>query len=1291
VIFRVRKGWRCVLVSVAALGGLASGVTAPRATADPPPPTAVAPPRPDRAVRLTVEVAWSSPPGPGGATVEGPVEVEVAEGRVLEAVAWPGGPGGEPDPATPEGGAWRLGPASRPGRVRARVEADLAGSLLLRAGGQALRFPLASILEGPQRTPPQSPVGLSVERVAWDAIAVDFGPAEPPGSGADGVAAPGAMVPATVSFPVIAPEAGEVALRCAAELRPVRGGEPVWRHELRETVPTNAASPPAFVLPVQAPSAEGAYVLELRATWEPAPGHDGGKLLNRLIRRGRRGHFGPSWATRRVTLAVLAPAEAPPPPARDQEVDSVDLARPRGNRPSASGRSPSAGEGRSAWGVPDAALAEASRRDRLRGWITGTRSGLAALAPADPSGLAWSAIGLKVAHPGRPHRLALTVAGGHPADLGVAVVGAGAKPRLLLDACASGPPVLPGGPAAAFSWLVWPDAADPVLVVVNRSGGAAVQVGSVTLTELGELPAGPAVEPPAGAPTRGLGLVPAGPDPLERFGAYVEPGLADLPSAARELVRYASYCGATTVVLPESLADRPRRRALEGFAAEDAAGPDRLGLALRVLARRDLAAWVELSFAGPNPLPGLPDPGSPAALAGGLARLDRRGEPDGAAYHLLSPAVRDGVRRRVAGAAERSAAGHPNFAGLVVRLGPGPTLLGGPDTGFDDATFARFVGETFDPATARGVPGQGGDGGRFAARSAFLAGPGRMPWLTWRSKRVAALYGELAEAARRAAPGAGLAVVTPGSGGGAAGAEARRADLAGLAPSLAWRAVGLDLDAWPAGDAGPLVLRGAGPGADDLAHDLATNPELDAKVAARPVRGLLFDAGEPGPGDAAEPGLALTAPAVDGGPTGDEPLGHALAALDARDVWLAGPAVAGHEERVRRFARAFRALPAAPPAERRPSAFGVAVRAYRAGGRTYLGLANDTPYPVRLDAALAGGAAAASAPVYDFGRGTPLRAGSDASGRHLVLDLLPFGVAALRVDAPGVGVASVTPYPSETVLTSMRARFEGLTDQLSRLGHGGETPRPGPPNPGFEVAAAAPLPAPAPADAGAPADGPGFAAAGPPADGRVAPAGWQAVGGSGGGLALDPAGPHAGRGALRLDAPALPASAVCDEFAPNAQAAMLVRAWLRADRDDARVRLWVEGQAAGRPFRQSTDLAVGAAWAEHAARAGAIPAGGLDAARVRFEMLTPGRLWVDDLAVSGEALSEPERRNARNALLAALQAYREKRYADFARLAGSHWARLPAAGDTGAAGPADGAGLSRADDATGLPQGRLRR
>ncbi|MCA1685200.1 MAG: hypothetical protein LC745_04295, partial [Planctomycetia bacterium] len=344
---------------------------------------------------------------------------------------------------------------------------------------------------------------------------------------------------------------------------------------------------------------------------------------------------------------------------------------------------------------------------------------------------------------------------------------------------------------------------------------------------------------------------------------------------------------------------------------------------------------------------------------------------------------------------------------------------------------------------------------------------------------------------------------------------------------------------------------------------------------------------------------------------------------------------------------------------------------------TYLVLANDTPYPVRLDALLVG---AATAPVYDFARASLLNPVSEAGGRRLVLDLLPFGAAAVRVGAPEVKVAAARPYPSDSVLTGIRARHAALSDQLSRLTRGVEKDRPGsgPPNPGFEPDPAPrdlpPLPNGAdPMDPAAPAP----------------PGGWRLVGGMGGVLVIDPSRPHSGRGALRLDTPAPPGSAVSDDFAPGVHSQILVRAWLRSDRPDARVRVWIEGESAGKPYLRVSDLTVPSGWAERAVRASGVPAGGLDAVRLRFELLSPGSLWVDDLSVSGETLSEPERRNARNALLAALQAFREERYADFARLAGSHWARPPAAGAGPPEGPAaDRAALIRTGDASALPPGR---
>ena len=1308
----MRKGRRKILLALGLLLFMGPALGAP---GDLTPGGAAAP------VRLTIEVSWTVPEGvEAGAAVAataGGVELEVSEGRVVDALAWPSGV----EPEARGERVWRLGASDRAGRVRARIEAAVGANLVVRAAGQAMQMPAGSLLDGPQRTPFTTPVEIVVERVAWDSLSVSLGGADANGNGqgGDGVVAPGTTLPLNVGLNVVTPEPAQVIVRCTAELRPLRGGEAIWQHEWREMVGTNAAMAATSALPVRMPDDEGLYVLDLHAAWEPATVEEKSHLIGRLIHRGRKTVSGGAGsASRRVTLAVVGPTEPGPRAASsrikaesEQEVDSLDLTRARGNRAWAAGRSLMAVPGRATWPVPDGALVEATRRDRLKGWITRVGPEVAQLGPADAKGLAWSAVGLKVAHPGRPHRLSLTVAGGYPAALGVAVVGPagaapGQRPRLLLDACASGPPILPeGGPHPAFSWLIWPDTVDPVLVLVNRATGSPVQVGAVTLTELPELPPGPAIEEPGGTLTRGLGLALTGADVLERFGAAagVKPGQSDTLTAARNLARYAAHCGASSVLLSEGLSDRPRRRALDGQAAEDAVGPDRLDLALRVLGRQGIAAWLELGFAGA--LPGLPAPGSPEALTRGLVRLDRRGQVDGPlpTYHPLTPEVGDALRRKLTEAiaahqaAPTTAGGTTagaKLSGVLVRLGPGPTLLGTPDSGFDDATFGRFVKESFDAETARGLPGVAGDDPeRFAARARFLAGSGRMPWLTWRSRQVAALYSDLTAAAAKAAPGVALVVVTPGLGESPAASEARRADLAGLAPSLAWRAVGLDLDAWPAGEHPPIVLRGVCLSPDDLAHDLATSPELDAKVAACPARGLLVDledaAGWPGtwPGRPGT-GLGLTALPLDSGRAGDEPLGHALAALDARWVLLSAPAVAGHEERLRRFARVFRALPATAPTEsdnKALAAFGVTVRAHAAEGKTYLALANDTPFPVRLDTVLN---LTGTAVFDDLGRTARLRPEANAAGHHLVLDLLPFGVAAVRVGAADVKVASVVPYPSDAVLTSLQASYDEVSAQLSRLGRKVDAEHTGPPNPTFEPPA---IPAPTPPSGPrAVAMSVGSNPTPPATSAPPAPEGWQLVGGKGS-VSIDLAQPHSGRGSLRLDVPQLPGSAVCDPFAPGVHTSMLVRAWLRADHPDARLRLWIEAESGGQPYRRVSELTAQPAWTERAIRAGDIPAAGLDAVRLRFELLTPGSLWIDDLNVTGGSLSDPERRNARNTLLAAIQAYREKRYADFARLAGSHWARVavtPGRPTSLVGGGAEGTGTLRTGDASALPQGR---
>jgi hypothetical protein len=532
----MRKGWRKLL---AMLGMVLFGTIVDAAPPEPPGGGG-------KVVRIAVEVSWAV----RGGGADGVMALELTEGRVVEALSWPDGVRRQRHPEPLAAGGLDLGPAPT-GQVRALIEAPLGASLRLQGEGQATLIPILALIEGPQRTPPQTPVEIAVERLPWDAVLLDAGPG-------DGTVAPGGTVPVAVGYNILTPEPTQVAVRCAARLRPVGGTETLWQDERHEAVTTNHPLPAAQVFSVPAPAVEGTYVLELETSWEPVPSPESSRL-GRWIRR-RRNPLAVTSATRRLTLTVLNPRAAAAVPTasgpgpHDHDVEVVDLTRMRGYRPVASGRSPLPAGERASWPVPGAALVEPSGRDRLRGWITGWGAEAANLAPADANGLAWTALGLKVAHPGRPHRLTLTVGGGHPAALGVALIaapglgsgsspGQGGPPRVVLDACASGPPVVEGAPPASFSWLVWPDDPDPVVVMVNRDPNVPVQIGTVTLTELADVPPGPPLAGPtrpSGAPWDSTWATPT-PSPVSASASVARTG-PDPPTRWRRPGTWRSTC-----------------------------------------------------------------------------------------------------------------------------------------------------------------------------------------------------------------------------------------------------------------------------------------------------------------------------------------------------------------------------------------------------------------------------------------------------------------------------------------------------------------------------------------------------------------------------------------------------------------------------------------------------------------------------------------------------------------------------------------------------------------------------
>ena len=165
-------------------------------------------------------------------------------------------------------------------------------------------------------------------------------------------------------------------------------------------------------------------------------------------------------------------------------------------------------------------------------------------------------------------------------------------------------------------------------------------------------------------------------------------------------------------------------------------------------------------------------------------------------------------------------------------------------------------------------------------------------------------------------------------------------------------------------------------------------------------------------------------------------------------------------------------------------------------------------------------------------------------------------------------------------------------------------------------------------------------------------------------IAIDHENPHSGLGSLKLSSPMGPASVISESFVPNNRSSLTIEAFFRSSRPETKVRVWIEGSSAGKPYVRRTEMTVSKGWEGRAVRASDVPAGGLDSARLRFELLTPGSLWIDDLHVPNETTSRSGLLNARRTLLEAIQAYREERYAEFARLASSHWIRESSAAAT---------------------------
>ncbi|MFO0956035.1 MAG: hypothetical protein U0800_01065 [Isosphaeraceae bacterium] len=280
----------------------------------------------------------------------------MSEGQVIEAMAWPDDPAWR-SPIPVEAGSIRLAMGQgQNGKVRARIEAPVQATLQWQFGDQAVKLPVSALLDGPQKLSQAGIVDIEVGRVAWDPLEVRLGDGS-----VEGVLPPGSNVPLLIGTNLLTPEPGEVTVVLTAELRPIRGGDPVWKLDRQEfNVSTNGAFPG----PDDAGPACGRNVRAGRpsATWTPAESAEGSRLARWLRRRRPADPSTSSTASRRLTLVAMGPLNAPPEPPSgslpaDSKADQYDLSRWRsGSRPLASGRAPGPTAIRARWARRPATL-----------------------------------------------------------------------------------------------------------------------------------------------------------------------------------------------------------------------------------------------------------------------------------------------------------------------------------------------------------------------------------------------------------------------------------------------------------------------------------------------------------------------------------------------------------------------------------------------------------------------------------------------------------------------------------------------------------------------------------------------------------------------------------------------------------------------------------------------------------------------------------------------------------------------------------------------------------------------
>ncbi|HNX34305.1 MAG TPA: Beta-galactosidase C-terminal domain [Kiritimatiellia bacterium] len=376
-------------------------------------------------------------------------------------------------------------------------------------------------------------------------------------------------------------------------------------------------------------------------------------------------------------------------------------------------------------------------------------------------------------------------------------------------------------------------------------------------------------------------------------------------------------------------------------------------------------------------------------------------------YNPLDPHVQAAVKRQFAEFVDRYG-GEPALTGVTLNtVRHSLFAFGSLDSGYNDVNLARFQKET-----GIKIPVDGKDRFRFAKSYQWLMANAQDPWIQWRCRQLHDYYKELAGLLRAKRPDLTLGVVIFAAESAKATADylnpAKRvlqeAREQGLDPALyvndpeivfrysmvpadlRWRrahgATGSDVYDTRTVDSAPEMVAPLAltPSASVNMHDRYFE---DAVARTAPLKGLSAKAQE----------CDWRVSALNGNTVhGLENHVFALNNLDALTITKGGFLVGtfGIEDKVGRFAKAFRALPAVKFEDVPGLADPVRVRQKSVDGANYVYVLNRLPYPVEAALAFSGAEA------------VDLVNGEKSSGGKLSLKLRPYDLRVFRqADAGG--------------------------------------------------------------------------------------------------------------------------------------------------------------------------------------------------------------------------------------------------------------------------------------------------